>query len=310
MLVVGWIITALPALALLMSGGMKFAGVKPPEGSPDVGWKESSVFGLAFVEIGCVIVYLIPRTAVFGAVLLTGYLGGAIATHVRIGDQFVPQLIIGTLVWLGLFFRDERLRVLLPWRTNPCVPATGGFMAGLGVTLLTLLLLVLLVIALSAAHPAEIYVTRSVTIDAPPARIFDHVNDFHKWEAWSPWHKLDPHAKYTYEGPSAGAGAVVKWVGNDHVGEGSMTILESVPNERIKIKLQFFKPFEDTSETMFIFQAKEDKTEVIWSMTGERNLLFKAMCVAMNMNMEKMVGDSYAEGLANIKAVAEGKAKK
>jgi hypothetical protein len=61
---------------------------------------------------------------------------------------------------------------------------------------------------------------------------------------------------------------------------------------------------------MFIFQAKEDKTEVIWSMTGERNLLFKAMCVAMNMNMEKMVGDSYAEGLANIKAVAEGKAKK
>src|SRR5687768_2266829 len=94
MLWAGWVVTVLPALSLLMSGVMKL--LKPPdvtEGFTKLGWDESLALGLAIVEIGCTIIYLIPKTAVLGAILLTGYLGGAIATHVRISDNFVAPLI-------------------------------------------------------------------------------------------------------------------------------------------------------------------------------------------------------------------------
>ena len=145
-------------------------------------------------------------------------------------------------------------------------------------------------------------------------KVFEQVNDFHKWEAWSPWAKLDPTAKYTFEGPSAGTGAIMKWSGNDAMGEGNITITESQPSDRIKLKLHFIKPYEDTSDTEFAFKAKGDQTVVTWTMTGERGYLAKAICFGMNVgemfggkNMEKMVGGSYEEGLKNMKAVAEGK---
>src|SRR5437867_4405237 len=109
----GWIISLLPALALLASGGMKVAIImkkfEPPKGGPDIGWSESAMLGLAIIEIGCTLIYLCPRLAVLGAILLTGYLGGAVATHVRIGDPpFYIPLILGALFWLGLVLRDER----------------------------------------------------------------------------------------------------------------------------------------------------------------------------------------------------------
>jgi len=113
----GWVITILPCLLLIMSGIFKL--VKPgfkPEGGPDLQWEESLVFSLGFVELACVAIYLFPRTAVLGAILLTGYLGGAVATHVRIHDPFFIPLIVGMVVWAGLYLRDARLRALLPWR--------------------------------------------------------------------------------------------------------------------------------------------------------------------------------------------------
>src|SRR5260370_37759017 len=105
---------------------------KPPEVSRDIGWSERAMLGLAIVETGGALLYLFPPTAVLGAILLTGYLGGAVATHVRIGDPpFYIPIIIGVLVWFGLFFRDERLRAVLPWRGDSSVPATGGLRAAL-----------------------------------------------------------------------------------------------------------------------------------------------------------------------------------
>src|SRR5438105_1658478 len=91
---VGWIISALPALGLLMSGSLKFVNFKP-EGAPNIGWSDSAMLGLGLVEVGCTVLYLCPRTAVLGAILLTGYLGGAVATHVRIGDPpfYVPMIV-------------------------------------------------------------------------------------------------------------------------------------------------------------------------------------------------------------------------
>jgi hypothetical protein len=80
------------------------------------GYQEGSLTVLALVEISCALLYLVPQTAVLGAVLVTGYLGGAIATHVRVGDAFLPPLVLGVLAWLGLYLRDPRIVALLPLR--------------------------------------------------------------------------------------------------------------------------------------------------------------------------------------------------
>jgi len=114
----GWIASALPVLMLIVSGVMKF--VKPAplvEGFARFGYSDSLALGIGIVELACTVIYLIPRTSVLGAILLTGYLGGATATHVRIGDPFFVPIVLGVLVWAGLLLREERLRALLPLRS-------------------------------------------------------------------------------------------------------------------------------------------------------------------------------------------------
>ena len=116
----GRVISALPVLALLMSAYFKFAA--PPEMAKELdklGWTMDQMLTLGIIELACTVVYLVPQTSVLGAILLTGYLGGATATHVRISDAWYAPVIIGALVWLGLFLRDVRLRSLIPWRSLP-----------------------------------------------------------------------------------------------------------------------------------------------------------------------------------------------
>jgi uncharacterized protein YndB with AHSA1/START domain len=173
-----------------------------------------------------------------------------------------------------------------------------------------LLVLVLAVGGLAIAiamQPNEIRVERKIVIAAPPSAVFPHVNNFRKWKAWSPWEKLDPAAQNTFPGPEEGEGAIFQWAGNSKVGKGQMTILESRPNELVRIKLDFIEPMEDTSLTHFHLKGDAAQTELTWNMHGEHSLMSKAMCVFMDM--EKMVGDSFEEGLANIKAIAEKSAK-
>lgn len=115
MTITGWILSIAPCLMLAMSATMKF--LRPPEmaaqfekfGYPSTVWTP-----LGVVEATCAVLYLLPPPRVLGAVLLTGYLGGAIATHVRVSDPFIPPLVLGVVLWLGLFFRDARVRALLP----------------------------------------------------------------------------------------------------------------------------------------------------------------------------------------------------
>jgi len=116
----GRILSAIPVLMMVMSAAMKFAhGPQVVEGMSKFGYPESIILVLGVLEIGSVLIYLIPRTAVLGAILMTGFLGGAIATHVRIGDPGWPTaLILGIFVWAGLYLRDERLRALLPLRQS------------------------------------------------------------------------------------------------------------------------------------------------------------------------------------------------
>jgi len=155
---------------------------------------------------------------------------------------------------------------------------------GIGVIIIVFLIVV-------ATRPAEFRVTRSASISAPPAVVFAQVNDLHKWDAWSPWAKLDPAMKQTHEGAPAGPGAVYSWAGNSDVGEGRMTITESRPDELVRIKLEFLKPFAAVSTTEFMFKPEGNQTAVTWSMTGTNNFMAKAMCLFMNM--DKMVGGDF-----------------
>ena len=113
----GYVVSALVISGLLFSGVMKL--MAPEDVTNEftrLGYVDSHAFGIGILEIVCTIIYAIPQTAVVGAVLLTGYLGGATATHVRVGDPYFGPVIGGVLVWLGLYLRDARVRELLPLR--------------------------------------------------------------------------------------------------------------------------------------------------------------------------------------------------
>ncbi len=156
-----------------------------------------------------------------------------------------------------------------------------------------------------ALQPAAFKITRSAKIDALPEKVFAQVNDFHKWEAWSPWIKLDPAAKSTYQGPASGAGAKFAWAGNDKVGEGRMEIKDSRPSDRIAIKLDFVRPMQGTADTVFTFEPKGTTTDVTWTMSGQDGFVGKA--ARFFMNIDKMVGGDFEKGLAQLKTVAEAK---
>jgi Polyketide cyclase / dehydrase and lipid transport len=157
-----------------------------------------------------------------------------------------------------------------------------------------------------AIRPSDFRVTRSATFAATPTAVFAQVNDFHNWEAWSPWAKLDPAAKTSFEGPGAGTGATFRWNGDKNIGEGSTTITDSHPNDLIRIKLDFLRPFRGTSDVEFTFKPVGEQTVVVWSMAGKNNFIAKA--IGLFVDCEKMVGGQYEQGLANKKSVVESAA--
>jgi Polyketide cyclase / dehydrase and lipid transport len=124
-----------------------------------------------------------------------------------------------------------------------------------------------------ATQPSEFRVARSIVMSAPAPAVFAQVNDFHKWEVWNPWGKIDPSMKQNHEGAHAGRGAIYTWAGNNEVGEGRMTITESRQNDLIRIKLEFFKPFAGTNTAEFTFNPEGHQTAVTWSMSGKNNLI-------------------------------------
>jgi hypothetical protein len=115
---VGRVISGLVSLLFAMSAFMKLkGGAEVMQGMAHLGLPESLIMPLAIVEISCVAIYAIPATSVLGAILLTGYIGGAICTHLRVGDPFFMQIAIGIFIWLGLYLRENRLKALIPLRT-------------------------------------------------------------------------------------------------------------------------------------------------------------------------------------------------
>ncbi len=169
--------------------------------------------------------------------------------------------------------------------------------------LIALAAIVVVFVVVVAMQPSDFRIARTATISAPAPALFAQVNDFHNWEEWSPWAKLDPAAKTTFEGPAAGTGATFRWAGNKEIGEGSMTITESRPSDLIRIKLEFLKPFAATNTAEFTFKPDGDQTAVTWSMAGQSNFIGKTFCLFMDR--DKMVGGKFEEGLSRMKSVVE-----
>ena len=152
-------------------------------------------------------------------------------------------------------------------------------------------------------QPDDYKVTREIQVKVPPEAAYGLVSDFHKWDGWSPWAKLDPAMKVEYSGPANGVGAVYYWIGNSKVGEGRMTIRGAKPAERLEIDLEFVQPFPSKADTLFLFAPASEGTTVKWEMSGKHTLMSKAMCLVMSM--DKMIGPDFEKGLTQLKAQAE-----
>ncbi len=173
-----------------------------------------------------------------------------------------------------------------------------------GVAVLVVALVVVVVL-----QPATFSYERSATIGAPPEVAFALVNDFHQWDRWSPWAGRDPNQTTTFEGAPSGKGAIQKWAGNDEVGEGQMTILESRAPEQIDLRLEFLKPFASVAQTSILFAPEGDgATKVTWRMSGDNDFMGKAMSLVMDM--DAMIGKDFEQGLASLGTAAAEDAKK
>ncbi len=159
-----------------------------------------------------------------------------------------------------------------------------------------------------AFQSPEFTVQRSMVMHARRETVFAEVNDLRKWDAWSPWAKLDPNAKITFEGPTSGKGAIMTWSGNADIGEGSMTIVSNEPDNRIDLETKFVKPMEGTNSAQFTFEPIDQQgedTKVTWTMNGTNNFVARIFCFLMNG--KKMIGDDFEKGLAQLKSVVESK---
>jgi hypothetical protein len=173
--------------------------------------------------------------------------------------------------------------------------------------LIALVVIVVGFVGFVASRPDTFTVERKTTVNAPPEVAYALLNDFHHFNAWSPWAAMDPAMKSTYGGPEMGVGSSIAWVGNDKVGEGKMTITASTP-EKITVQLDFIKPFAATDEVVWSLKPNGANTDFTWAMNGKSNFVFKAMGVFKDM--DKMVGDDFTRGLDKFKTVAEAEAKK
>src|SRR5262245_55819774 len=161
--------------------------------------------------------------------------------------------------------------------------------------LVAIIAILLIVVAL---RPGDFRVERSATLAAPAAALFEQVNDHHKFAEWNPFMKLDPNVKNTYSGPDSGVGAVCSWEGNNKIGAGSATIIESKPGELVRERMDWLRPMKGTSTVEFTFKPAGDKTVVTWAMYGKNNFMGKLF--SLFMDCEKMVGPQFEQGLANL----------
>ena len=159
------------------------------------------------------------------------------------------------------------------------------------------------VLAFAATRPDTYRVSRSIQTTAAPERIYQVVNDFHHFPAWSPWQKLDPAMRVSLGGAPAGVGATYAWEGNKDAGKGQMTIIESIPNRKVGIELVFVDPFASQARTDIDIEPTGVGSKITWTMRGQHTFMSKAMSVFAPM--DAMVGNDFEEGLDNLKRLVQ-----
>ena len=163
--------------------------------------------------------------------------------------------------------------------------------------------LILAVLGLAMTKPDSFNVQRTTSIKAAPNEIFPLINDFHSWNSWSPWEKIDPNMKRTYSGSPSGPGAVYEWDGTSKVGTGRMEITDASPSSKVTIKLDYLKPIEGHNIAEFTLEPQAGSTNVTWAMHGPAPFMSKVMQVFISM--DRLIGKDFETGLANIKRIAE-----
>jgi hypothetical protein len=171
------------------------------------------------------------------------------------------------------------------------------------VAVLLLVVVVGAVLAYAATKPDVFHVQRAASIKAPPDKIFPLINDFRSWASWSPYERKDPAMKKTYGGAATGKGAIYEWDGDRNVGSGRIEITDASPPNRVAIKLDMIKPLAASNRVEFTLQPRGDTTNVTWAMNGHTPYLAKIMHVFLDV--DRMVGQDFETGLANLKALAE-----
>ncbi len=174
----------------------------------------------------------------------------------------------------------------------------------LSTILIVIAVIIVVFLIVASRQPADFCIRRSLAVQAPASVVFPFVNDVHKFQEWSPWAKMDPTSKVTYDGPPSGVGASFHWAGGKS-GEGTMTNTESRADEVAVYQLEFVKPFTTTNIAEFTLKPEGNQTVVTWSMRGVNAFMFKAM--SLILNTDKMVGRDFEKGLASLKALAEAK---
>ena len=172
----------------------------------------------------------------------------------------------------------------------------------LGIVLAVVVIAVTVVAIYATTRPDSFTVQRSIAIKAPPEKILALLGDLRGWTVWSPYEAKDPDMKRTHSGAPKGKGAIYKWDGNSKVGSGRMEIVDTTP-DKVVIKLDFLKPFEGHNTAEFTVAPQGDTTTVKWAMYGPARFITKVMSTFFNL--DKMIGDDFEVGLANLKTLAE-----
>ena len=169
--------------------------------------------------------------------------------------------------------------------------------------LIGVLLALIGIVIYAATQPANYVVSRSTTINAPADKIFPYLNNQRLAEQWGPWKEVDPQAKQIFSGPEAGIGAKASWDSQGQLGTGSATIVESIPNQRVRIELEYMRPMAMTQISDYIIEANGNETKVTWRVEGINSLMGRVMGIFVNM--DHIVGSMFEKGLANLKQLSE-----
>lgn len=169
--------------------------------------------------------------------------------------------------------------------------------------LLGVLAFVVLLLGYAAVKSPDYTVSREATINAPAEKIFPYLNSQKLAAKWGPWLEVDPKATMTYSGPDAGVGAKASWVSEGHLGTGSATIVNTVPNKQVDIRLEYTQPMYMTQDSVYLITPSGNQSVVTWKVQGKNSFGGRLMCLFMNM--DKMVGGMFEKGLSNLKTLVE-----